>query len=104
MTAVARDGARTTTRSAEIMARAREVFPGGVSSPVRAFGGVGGEPFVVARGAGARIWDADDNEYLDYVLSWGPLVLGLWKYHKLRFSCINHRDCFEIPSPKSQQA
>ena len=76
MTAVARDGARTTTRSAEIMARAREVFPGGVSSPVRAFGGVGGEPFVVARGAGARIWDADDNEYLDYVLSWGPLVLG----------------------------
>ncbi len=58
------------------MARARELFPGGVNSPVRAFGGVGGEPFVVARGAGARIWDADDNEYLDYVLSWGPLVLG----------------------------
>ncbi|MDQ2932660.1 MAG: glutamate-1-semialdehyde 2,1-aminomutase [Gemmatimonadota bacterium] len=51
-------------------------MPGGVSSPVRAFGGVGGEPFVVARGEGARIWDADDNEYLDFVLSWGPLVLG----------------------------
>ena len=58
------------------MARARELFPGGVSSPVRAFGGVGGEPFVVQRGAGARIWDVDGNEYLDYVLSWGPLVLG----------------------------
>ena len=58
------------------MARARELFPGGVNSPVRAFGGVGGEPFVVARGAGARIWDADGNEYIDYVLSWGPLVLG----------------------------
>jgi glutamate-1-semialdehyde 2,1-aminomutase len=58
------------------MARARELFPGGVNSPVRAFGGVGGEPFVVARGQGARIWDADDNEYIDYVLSWGPLVLG----------------------------
>ena len=58
------------------MARARELFPGGVNSPVRAFSGVGGEPFVVARGAGARIWDADDNEYIDYVLSWGPLVLG----------------------------
>ena len=58
------------------MARARDLFPGGVNSPVRAFGGVGGEPFVVARGEGARIWDADGNEYLDYVLSWGPLVLG----------------------------
>jgi glutamate-1-semialdehyde 2,1-aminomutase len=58
------------------MTRARELFPGGVSSPVRAFGGVGGEPFVVDRGAGARIWDVDGNEYLDFVLSWGPLVLG----------------------------
>ena len=58
------------------MARARELFPGGVSSPVRAFGGVGGEPFVVERGAGARVWDVDGNEYIDYVLSWGPLVLG----------------------------
>ena len=67
---------RVTTRSRELMARARELFPGGVNSPVRAFTGVGGEPFVVARGAGARIWDADGNEYLDYVLSWGPLVLG----------------------------
>ena len=58
------------------MARSRTRFPGGVNSPVRAFGGVGGEPFVVARGAGSRIWDVDGNEYLDYVLSWGPLVLG----------------------------
>jgi glutamate-1-semialdehyde 2,1-aminomutase len=58
------------------MARARELFPGGVSSPVRAFGGVGGEPFVAERGSGARLWDVDGNEYLDYVLSWGPLVLG----------------------------
>src|SRR2546423_329639 len=63
-------------RSAEIMARARELFPGGVSSPVRAFRGVGGEPIVVARGEGARIWDVDGKEYLDFVLSWGPLVLG----------------------------
>jgi glutamate-1-semialdehyde 2,1-aminomutase len=64
------------TRSSDLMARARELFPGGVNSPVRAFGGVGGEPFVVTRGEGARIWDADGNEYIDYVLSWGPLVLG----------------------------
>ena len=68
--------ARPSSRSAALMARARELFPGGVNSPVRAFSGVGGEPFVVARGKGARIWDADDNEYIDYVLSWGPLVLG----------------------------
>src|SRR3954468_24742077 len=63
-------------RSAEVMARARELFPGGVNSPVRAFRGVGGEPVVAARGEGARIWDADGNEYIDFVLSWGPLVLG----------------------------
>jgi glutamate-1-semialdehyde 2,1-aminomutase len=67
---------RETARSRALMARARELFPGGVNSPVRAFGGVGGEPFVVERGQGARIWDVDGNEYLDYVLSWGPLVLG----------------------------
>ncbi|MCU0633976.1 MAG: glutamate-1-semialdehyde 2,1-aminomutase [Gemmatimonadaceae bacterium] len=67
---------RPAAQSAAIMARARRRFPGGVNSPVRAFGGVGGEPFVVARGEGARIWDVDGNEYLDYVLSWGPLVLG----------------------------
>lgn len=73
-----------TTRSTEIMARARAVIPGGVNSPVRAFGGVqegggaggGPQPFVVARGEGARIWDVDGREYIDYVLSWGPLVLG----------------------------
>jgi glutamate-1-semialdehyde 2,1-aminomutase len=63
-------------RSAEVMARARDIFPGGVNSPVRAFRGVGGEPIVAARGEGARIWDADGREYIDFVLSWGPLVLG----------------------------
>jgi glutamate-1-semialdehyde 2,1-aminomutase len=67
---------RITARSQALMARARDLFPGGVNSPVRAFGGVGGEPFVVERGLGARIRDVDGNEYLDYVLSWGPLVLG----------------------------
>jgi len=66
----------TESASRQIMARARELFPGGVNSPVRAFGGVGGEPFVVERAEGARIWDVDGNEYIDFVLSWGPLVLG----------------------------
>jgi glutamate-1-semialdehyde 2,1-aminomutase len=67
---------RDTRRSFELMERARMILPGGVNSPVRAFGGVGGEPFVVERGAGPRIWDLDGNEYIDYVLSWGPLILG----------------------------
>ncbi|MGH7650957.1 MAG: glutamate-1-semialdehyde 2,1-aminomutase [Gemmatimonadaceae bacterium] len=63
-------------RSAEVMERAREVFPGGVNSPVRAFRGVGGDPVVAARGEGARIWDVEGKEYIDFVLSWGALVLG----------------------------
>src|SRR3954469_6878803 len=64
------------SRSADLFQRALHRIPGGVNSPVRAFRGVGGEPFFVSRGKGARIWDADDNEYIDYVLSWGPLALG----------------------------
>ena len=63
-------------RSAAVMERARAVIPGGVNSPVRAFGGVGGEPFVVESGEGARIRDVDGKEYIDFVLSWGPLALG----------------------------
>jgi glutamate-1-semialdehyde 2,1-aminomutase len=51
-------------------------IPGGVNSPVRAFRGVGGEPFFVARGEGARIWDVDGRSYLDFLGSWGPLILG----------------------------
>ena len=58
------------------MARARDLFPGGVNSPVRAFGGVGGEPFVVDRGEGPRLFDVDGREYIDYVMSWGALALG----------------------------
>ncbi|HEX2185878.1 MAG TPA: glutamate-1-semialdehyde 2,1-aminomutase, partial [Chloroflexota bacterium] len=63
-------------RSAALFRRALEVIPGGVNSPVRAFRAVGGEPFFVVRAAGARLWDVDGGEYLDYVLSWGPLILG----------------------------
>jgi glutamate-1-semialdehyde 2,1-aminomutase len=66
----------TPSSSADILRRSRELFPGGVNSPVRAFRGVGGDPVVAARGEGPRIWDADGKEYIDYVLSWGPLVLG----------------------------
>ena len=65
-----------TTRSAEILTAARRVIPGGVSSPVRAYRAVGGTPRVMARGAGARVTDADGTSYVDYVLSWGALALG----------------------------
>jgi glutamate-1-semialdehyde 2,1-aminomutase len=63
-------------RSQKIHAAARELMPGGVNSPVRAFKAVGGEPIVMAAGKGAHIWDVDGNEYIDYVGSWGPLILG----------------------------
>jgi glutamate-1-semialdehyde 2,1-aminomutase len=63
-------------KSHEIFARARELMPGGVNSPARAFGAVGGEPIVIARGEGAYLWDVDGNRYIDFVGSWGPMILG----------------------------
>lgn len=63
-------------RSRDVMSRAAEIFPGGVNSPVRAFKGVGGEPPVIRSGRGAYITDIEGREYIDFVLSWGPLVLG----------------------------
>jgi glutamate-1-semialdehyde 2,1-aminomutase len=63
-------------RSDELWARAQAILPGGVNSPVRAFRAVGGTPFFVASAAGARLTDVDGREYLDYVCSWGPLILG----------------------------
>src|SRR5512135_486782 len=65
-----------TTKSHQLFESAARLFPGGVNSPVRAWRGVGGEPRFIARGAGAKIFDADGNAYLDYVGSWGPLILG----------------------------
>jgi glutamate-1-semialdehyde 2,1-aminomutase len=64
------------TRSSELFDRAKRVLPGGVNSPVRAFRAVGGAPFFVARAAGCRLTDADGKSYIDYVCSWGPLILG----------------------------
>ncbi len=63
-------------RSHELFERAKELIPGGVNSPVRAFRGVGGEPVFFARGKGPYLYDVDGNEYVDYVGSWGPLILG----------------------------
>ena len=66
----------TNTKSEELFARAQKIIPGGVNSPVRAFRGVGGTPRFIARGEGSRLYDVDGNSYIDYICSWGPLILG----------------------------
>jgi len=65
-----------TQRSKELFAEAQKLLPGGVDSPVRAFRAVGGQPLFIDRGQGAYLYDVDGNQYIDYVLSWGPLILG----------------------------
>ena len=65
-----------TGQSEELFARGKRVIPGGVNSPVRAFGAVGGTPRFIERGEGCRVFDVDGNAYIDYVGSWGPLILG----------------------------
>ncbi|PYI90651.1 MAG: glutamate-1-semialdehyde-2,1-aminomutase [Verrucomicrobia bacterium] len=64
------------SRSSQLFAAALQRIPGGVNSPVRAFRGLGREPFFVERAEGSRIWDVDGNEYIDYVGTWGPAILG----------------------------
>jgi glutamate-1-semialdehyde 2,1-aminomutase len=68
--------ARLLEASRKLQKRAEQVIPGGVNSPVRAFGSVGGDPPFIVRGQGSHLWDADENKYIDYVGSWGPLILG----------------------------
>ncbi len=65
-----------TTQSQQLFSEAKTLFPGGVNSPVRAFRAVGGQPLFIARGEGAYLYDEDGQRYVDYVLSWGPLILG----------------------------
>ncbi|MGZ3930756.1 MAG: glutamate-1-semialdehyde 2,1-aminomutase, partial [Bacteroidia bacterium] len=62
--------------SSQLFEKAKNYFPGGVNSPVRAFRSVGGTPVFIEKGKGSHIWDADGNEYIDYCCSWGPLILG----------------------------
>ena len=64
------------SRSKELFERAQKVLPGGVNSPVRAYRSVGGTPPFLVRGKGSHVWDVDGNEYIDFVGSWGPLILG----------------------------
>jgi glutamate-1-semialdehyde 2,1-aminomutase len=63
-------------QSHALFTRAKQLMPGGVNSPARAFGAVGGEPIVIDRGEGAYLWDVDGNRYIDYIGSWGPMILG----------------------------
>ena len=63
-------------KSHKIFSRAQQLMPGGVNSPARAFGGVGGEPLIIERGEGAYLYDVDGNRYIDYIGSWGPMILG----------------------------
>jgi glutamate-1-semialdehyde 2,1-aminomutase len=69
------EGMRT-EKSEQLFEKAKTLFPGGVNSPVRAFGSVGGTPRFIAKGKGSKVWDVDGNKYIDFCASWGPLILG----------------------------
>src|SRR3989337_1298280 len=69
-------GLMNITKSITLFQEAQKLFPGGVNSPVRAFRAVGGQPLFIERGEGAYLYDVDGNRYIDYVLSWGPLITG----------------------------
>src|SRR5262252_1015948 len=88
-------------QSKTLFAEALNYIPGGVNSPVRAFRAVGGWPFFVNRARGSRVWDVDGNEYIDYVCTWGPAILG--HSHPKIISAIkaaaDHGTSFGIPNP-----
>ncbi|MSR64552.1 MAG: glutamate-1-semialdehyde-2,1-aminomutase [Verrucomicrobiae bacterium] len=92
---------KTHTVSEQLFEKASHLIPGGVNSPVRAFRGVGGNPFFVQRARGSRIWDVDGNEYIDYVGSWGPMILGHAQSKVVRSIQEVARDgtSFGIPNP-----
>ena len=89
------------TESEKLFAEALQYIPGGVNSPVRAFRAVGGQPFFVNRAKGARVWDVDGNELIDYVLTWGPAILG--HAHPKIIAAVkaaaDHGTSFGIPNP-----
>jgi len=91
----------TRTKSEKLFAEALNYIPGGVNSPVRAFRAVGGHPFFVNRARGARVWDVDGNEYVDYVCTWGPAILGHAhpKIIEAVKAAADHGTSFGIPNP-----
>jgi glutamate-1-semialdehyde 2,1-aminomutase len=94
-----------TELSEKLFAKARDLFPGGVNSPVRAFKGVGGTPRFIARGRGAHLVDVDGNDYVDYVLSWGPLIAGHCHPEVMREvqEALREGASFGAPSPREIQ-
>ncbi len=92
------------TRNEELFARAQRVIPGGVNSPVRAFRAVGGTPIFFARGEGAYFWDADGKRYIDYVGSWGPLILGHAHPDIVEAVCAKARDGLSFGAPTELEA
>ena len=92
------------TRNEELFARAQQVIPGGVNSPVRAFRAVGGTPIFFARGEGAYFWDADGKRYIDYVGSWGPLILGHAQPEVVEAVCAKARDGLSFGAPTELEA
>src|SRR6187399_606555 len=88
-------------RSDQLFSEALQFIPGGVNSPVRAFRAVGGNPFFVNRAKGCRVWDVDGNEYVDYVGTWGPAILGHAhpKIIAAVKSAADHGTSFGIPNP-----
>src|SRR5881397_1609473 len=88
-------------KSDALFAEALKCIPGGVNSPVRAFRAVGGKPFFVNQASGCRVWDVDGNEYIDYVGTWGPAILG--HAHPKIISAVkaaaDHGTSFGIPNP-----
>ena len=89
------------SKSEQLFAEALKYIPGGVNSPVRAFRAVGGQPFFVHRAKGAHIWDVDGNEYIDYVGTWGPAILGHAhpKVVQAVQAAAEHGTSFGIPNP-----
>src|ERR1044071_2133456 len=89
-------------KSEQLFAEALNYIPGGVNSPVRAFRAVGGQPFFVDKAKGARVWDVDGNDYIDYVCTWGPAILG--HAHPKIISAVKaaaeHGTSFGIPNPR----
>src|SRR5215212_8513664 len=93
--------AMKTTRSSKLFARAQQILPGGVDSPVRAFKAVDASPLFIRRASGARIEDVDGNTFIDYVMSWGPLIHGHAPRGLVRALAAAARDgtSFGAPSP-----
>jgi glutamate-1-semialdehyde 2,1-aminomutase len=94
-----------TDLSEKLFAKALDLFPGGVNSPVRAFRGVGGTPRFIARGKGSHMFDVDGNDYVDYVLSWGPLIVGHCHPEVMREvqDAMKDGSSFGAPSPREIQ-